>query len=183
MFVIFKKSSEKIISEIQTNAFKSWGVSQNDIAAELRFKTALAVYVSTVLSVSHDDRDWINRISSGIFSKITATVEDKRCRVSDIFSIKPVNCDDFSQQKFMTKAEIDSPSVIMNGFGILDCLAQVIGSDCVAFMTGRDRSELGYAGMIWIKNLTVGKIESDDLIADAQLDFLGFATKMIKITK
>ena len=188
MFGLFKQKSDpkKIINNFQEQAFKAWGVAPNDTAAELRFKTALGVYVSILISTTIDNRAVVERFSESIFKNIKDTVSDKRCRVSDIFSIEnKVQCADYSQSDFLAEAEIDSPSVIMNGFGILDCLAQVIGNDCAMFLQGRDGGDLVNAGMLMLRDLTLGGMDEVDMIAGMKLlnDFMVFYEEMVKIAK
>ena len=186
MFGLFKQKPELVINDFQMKAFKAWGVASNDIATELRFKTALGVYVSILMSVTINDRSVVERLSQKIFKHITDTVNNKRCRVSDIFLIEhKVKCADYSQSAFLAEAEIDNPSVNMNGFGILDCLAQVIGNDCAMFLEGRDGGDLVNAGMLMLRDLSVGGIDGVDMIAGMQLasDFMVFYEEMVKIAK
>lgn len=186
MFGLFKQNPEKVINEFQAKAFKAWGVASNDTVTELRFKTALGVYVSIVMSVTIDNRSVVERLSQKIFKHITDTVDNKRCRVSDIFSIEhKVECVDYSQSEFLAEAGIDNPSVIMNGLGILDCLAQVIGNECALFLQGRDGGDLVNAGMLMLRDLSVGGIDGVDMIAGMQLasDFTEFYEEMVKIAK
>ena len=188
MFGLFKQKSDpqKIINNFQEQAFKAWGVAPNDTATELRFKAALGVYVSILMSVTIDDRTVVERLSQRIFKNILDTVSDKRCRVSDIFSIENnVRSVDYSQSDFLAEAEIDSPSVIMNGFGIIDCLAQVIGNDCAMFFEGREGGDLINAGMLMLRDLSVGGIDGVDMIAGMQLssEFMVFYEEMVKIAK
>ena len=51
----------------------------------------------------------------------------------------------------------------MNGFGILDCLAQVVGNDCAEFLTGKDSGDLVHYGVLMLRDLTVGGIEVKDM--------------------
>ena len=186
MFGLFKQKPEKVINDFQAKAFKAWGVSSSDTATELRFKTALGVYVSILMSVTIENRSVVERLSQKIFKHITDTVDSKRCRVSDIFSIEhKVKCADYSQATFMAEAGIDNPAVIMNGFGILDCLAQVIGNDCAMFLQGRDGGDVVNAGMLMLRDLSVGGIDGVDMIAGMQLasDFMVFYEEMVKIAK
>lgn len=188
MFGLFKQKSDpkKIINNFQAKAFKAWGVEPNDIATELRFKTALGVYISILMTVTIDNHAVVEKLSQKIFRHITDTVKNKRCRVSDIFSIEhKVKCADFSQSIFLEEAEIDKPSIIMNGFGILDCLAQVIGNDCAMFLQGRDGGDLVNAGMLMLRDLSVGGIDGVDMIAGMQLtnEFMIFYEEMVKISK
>ena len=188
MFGLFKQKSDpqKIINNFQEQAFKAWGVAPNDTATELRFKAALGVYVSILMSVTIDDRTVVERLSQRIFKNILDTVSDKRCRVSDIFSIEnKVQCADYSQSDFLAEAEIDSPSVIMNGFGILDCLAQVIGNDCAEYLSGKQRGFEMNAGMLMLRDLTLGGMDEVDMIAGMKLlnDFMVFYEEMVKIAK
>lgn len=186
MFGLFKQKPENVINEFQVKAFKAWGVAPNDLAAELRFKAALGVYVSILMSATIDNRAVVERLSQRIFKNIIDTVSDKRCRVSDIFAIEnKVKCADYSQSDFLIEAEIDSASVIMNGFGILDCLAQIIGNDCAVFLQGRDGGDLINAGTLMLRDLTVGGIDDVDMIAGMQLtsDFMVFYEAMVKLAK
>ena len=101
MFGLFKQKPENVINEFQVKAFKAWGVAPNDLAAELRFKAALGVYVSILMSATIDNRAVVERLSQRIFKNIIDTVSDKRCRVSDIFAIEnKVKCADYSQSDF-----------------------------------------------------------------------------------
>ena len=116
------------------------------------------------MSATIDNRAVVEQLSQRIFKNITDTVSDKRCRVSDIFTNEnKVKCADFSQSDFLIEAEIDSASVIMNGFGILDCLAQVEGNDCAEFLTGKDSGDLVHYGVLMLRDLTVGGIEVKDM--------------------
>ena len=192
MFGLFKQKPEKVINEFQVIAFKVWGVAKIDTATELRFKTALGVYVSILMSVTIEDRTVVERLSKRIFKNITDTVSDKRCRVSDIFSIENnVHCVDYSQSDFFVEVEIDSPSVIMNGFGILDCLAQVIGNDCAMFLQGKEGGDLINAGMLMLRDLSLGGVDEEYMIAMDMVgginllanDFMVFYEEMVKIAK
>ena len=186
MFGIFKQKPEKVINEFQVKAFNAWGVSSNDTAAELRFKAALGVYVSIFLSVTIDNRSVVERLSQRIFKNITDTVSDKKCRVSDVFLVEnKVKFVDFSQADFLAEAGISSASVIMNGFGVLDCLAQVIGNDCAKFLQGRDGDNLVSAGTLMLRDLTVGGIDGVDTISGMQVasDFTVFFTEMSRLAK
>lgn len=186
MFGLFKQKPDNVINDFQAKAFKAWGVSANDVATELRFKTALGVYVSILMSVTIDNRAVVEKLSQKIFKYITDTVESKLCRVSDIFSIEhKVKCADYSQSAFLAEAGIDNPGITMNGFGILDCLAQVIGDDCATFLQGRDSGDLVNAGTLMLRDLSVGGIDGVDMIGGIQLtsDFMVFYAEMVKIAK
>ena len=138
------------------------------------------------MSVTIANRSVVERLSQRIFKNITDTVSDKKCRVSDVFLIEnKVKCVDFSEADFLTEAGISSASVIMNGFGILDCLAQVIGNDCAEFLQGRDGGDLVSAGTLMLRDLTVGGIDGVDMIAGMQVtsDFMVFYEEMVRLAK
>jgi hypothetical protein len=188
MFGLFKHKSDpqKIINNFQLEAFKAWGVAPNDTATELRFKAALGVYVSILMSVTIDNRTLVEKLSQKIFNHITDSVENKFCRISDIFSIEDkVKCANYSQTLFLEEAGLDNPNINMNGFGILDCLAQVIGNDCAMFFKGREGGDLINAGMLMLRDLSVGGIDGVDWIAGMQLssEFMVFYEEMVKIAK
>ena len=184
MLGLFKPKPKKIISKFQLKAFKAWGVSTKDIATELRFKTALGVYTSIFLSVSFTDRPQVERLSKKIFRHLTDTVENKRCKVSEIFSIQQkVKCVDYSQSAFLIEAGIDNPSTNMNGYAIMHSLSQVIGQDCAVFLQGRDSGDFLNAGILMLRDLSIGGIDGD-VISGIQVakDFSVFCDEMVKVS-
>ena len=186
MFGLFKPKAGVIIDNFEKKAFGAWGVNSNNIATKLRFRAILGLYTSILMSTTINDRSVVERLSNNIFSKIIETVQDEKCRISDVFSVSSnVRCINFSQSKFLGVAGISSAKVITNGTGILDNIAQAFGEDCAEFLQDREDGEMLNAGLLLMKDITIGGFESGDLITEMQLaqDFLEFYEKMVKLVK
>jgi hypothetical protein len=182
MFGIFKPKASKIIDTFQAQAFSAWGVQKSDVATILRFRAGLGIYTSILLSSFGSNREQINQVSNEIFSKIIASVADEKCRVSDIFSItNNVKCIDFSQEKFLSVANLPSANVVMNGRGVLDCLAQAYGADCAKFLQGRDGANMQNAGMLLLTDFAVGNAEGKAIAAlSVSQCYMKFFDKIMK---
>ena len=163
MFGLFKPKASDIINAFQHQAFSAWGIQSADVATTLRSEAALGIYTSILLSPTVQNRNSVEKVSSDIFKKIIATVANDRCSISDIFSISgKVKCINFSHSKFLSVENLPSANVTMNGFGVLDGLAQAFGNDCAAFLQGRD--DIMHAGMVLLRDLTIGVADKSDVI-------------------
>lgn len=186
MFGLSKPKASDIINNFQQQAFSAWGIQNADIATRLRFKAALGIYTSILLSTTNQSRTSIERVSNEILKKIIATTEGDRCQVSEIFSISnKVKCINFSQSKFLAVANLSSANVNINGLGVLDNLAQAFGVDCAAFLQGREGGEIINAGMILMKDLTVGDADKGDVISSMLVSqhYMEFFEKIMSSNK
>lgn len=187
MFGLFKPKANEVIDAFQKQAFLAWGVQTEDVATTLRFRAALAIYTSILLSMTHPNRSLVTKISNEILSKVILSVADKQCRVSDVLSISAtVQCINFSNTKFLADANISSPNVIMNGRGVIDSLVQAYGSDCVTFLQGREGGNLMNAGMMLLKDLTVGNGDRGDFILSVHTlsqHYMEFFDKILKASR
>jgi hypothetical protein len=183
VFGLFKSNAGDIINQFQAKAFAAWGVNRPSIVEEIRFKAILATYTSIFLSSTQSDRAKVGKLSNTIYSQIIATVKDKKCSVRDIFAISDsVECIDFAPEKFLSSAGIRSLDTTMNGLGLLDNLTQAFGEDCVSFLQGRDGGGMLQAGIMLLRDLTLGDARNSDPISSLVLseEYMQFLQKIVK---
>ena len=102
MFGFFKPKANDIINTFQQQAFFAWRIQNAGVATTLRFKAALGIHTSILMSTMDQSRASVEKLSKEIFNEIIATTAGDWFKVSDIFSPSgKVRCINFSQEKFL----------------------------------------------------------------------------------
>jgi hypothetical protein len=182
LFNIFKKDSASLINGIQSKAFAAWRIKDNDIARRIRFRAGVGFYCAAVLLDDAGEED--NGLPSLVYSKIKESVENDRCKISAVFSIsKNVRCVSLSEEIFRQKTQLFKSGRSMDGRAFVTEIWDCFSIDVIKFIVDRKYGAFGidYAGVLAVKDLTLGKIEGD-FVKDMSLakEFPIFAAKIVQ---